>query len=172
MKVYGVELEEFVRITEGISNMSYEGNIKVNPWAREIYRTLDGSPRIQVSLTCKSSHAAGARRSRAYRFNPAKPRRRTTAVCWHGFRDVLLAVFERYPEARIVTGMADYQGLEGFENTYIPTSRVNIGPEADPVTYPELCDCPHPYVTAEDVKYAEERVHDDDWSSDAMCVIH
>lgn len=168
MKVYGVSLEEFKRITEGISNLHYDGNIIVNPWSREIYRTLDGSPRIQVSLTCKSSHAAGARRSRAYRFNPAKPRRRTTAVCWHGFRDVLLAVFERYPEARIVTGMADYQGLEGFENTYIPTSRVNIGPAADPVTYPELCDCPHPYVTAQDVKEAEYQTEDEFGWDDAM----
>ena len=168
MKVYGVELGEFIRITNGISNLNYDGNIEVNPWSREIYRTLEDSPRIQVSLTCKSSYGAGARRSRAYRFNPSKPRRRTTAVCWHGFRDVLLAVFERHPDARIVTGMADYRGLEGFENLYIPTSRVNIGPPADPVTYPELCDCPHPYVTAEQVKYAEyERESEFGWD-DAM----
>ena len=168
MKVCGVELEEFTRITTGISIMSYDGNIIVNPWAREIYRTLDGSPRIQVSLICKSSHGAGSRRSRAYRSNPSKPRRRTTAVCWHGFRDVLLAVFERHPEARIVTKMADYQGLEGFENSYIPTARVNIGPEADPVTYPELCDCPHPYVTAQDVKDAEWQLEEEFGWDDAM----
>lgn len=67
--------------------------------------------------------------------------RHIPALCWHGFRDVLQAVFERYPNARIDTAMAKYIGLEGFMEKYPATGLRNVGSQMFPVQAREECDC-------------------------------
>lgn len=43
------------------------------------------------------------------------------AVCWHGHRDFMRALFRRAPDARIQTALADYKGSEDFERKYLAT---------------------------------------------------
>jgi hypothetical protein len=76
------------------------------------------------------------------RSSSAFGRRRINAVCWHGYRDALREVFLINPETRIYTVLAKYKGQAEFNRLYPPTAHVNIGPPVDPVTLPELCDCP------------------------------
>lgn len=84
-----------------------------------------------------SELAPGQRRSAS-----AFGRRRINAVCWHGYRDALREIFLINPETRIYTVLAKYTGRDAFERLYPPTADVNIGALLDPVTMPELCDCP------------------------------
>lgn len=43
------------------------------------------------------------------------------AVCWHGHRDFLRALFRKLPDARVRTALATYRGAEHFETTYPET---------------------------------------------------
>lgn len=47
--------------------------------------------------------------------------RRIAAVCWHGHRDFMRALFRTNPEARIKTALADYRGSEDFERKFSGT---------------------------------------------------
>ena len=47
--------------------------------------------------------------------------RRLSALCWHGHRDFMRALFARCPDARLKTALADYRGAEDFEKTYRST---------------------------------------------------
>jgi len=69
------------------------------------------------------------------------------AVCWHGHRDFYRRIFQFYPDARITSGRygkIDFRGSENFEETYIETGYIDMGPE---ITggYPQMkdaCSCP------------------------------
>jgi hypothetical protein len=61
--------------------------------------------------------------------------------CWHGYRDVLIEVFNINPAARVYTAMAKYRGKESFYREYPQTGHRNVGAPIAPVTMPELCDC-------------------------------
>jgi len=67
--------------------------------------------------------------------------RRVAAVCWHGHRDFFRALYQRAPEARVSTGMADYRSAEDFEASFEATGRRNIGSQMDPVSYRTACFC-------------------------------
>jgi hypothetical protein len=43
-----------------------------------------------------------------------KQGRRTPYVTWEGHREFMLVVFERFPEARIKSAIADYKGRDEF----------------------------------------------------------
>jgi hypothetical protein len=65
-------------------------------------------------------------------------RRIPGAVCWHGHRAFMRAVFELAPEARIQTGLADYRGKEHFEATHGATyGKGNYYG----FSYGQVCDC-------------------------------
>jgi hypothetical protein len=44
--------------------------------------------------------------------------RRTSGVCWHGFREFLFVLFREFPDARVKTALADFRGREQFLMTY------------------------------------------------------
>lgn len=64
--------------------------------------------------------------------------RRIAAVCWHGHRDFMRALFRMQPEARIKTALADYRGVADFEMKYRDTqgegNRYNLA-------YGQACGC-------------------------------
>lgn len=66
--------------------------------------------------------------------------RKVHAVCWHGHREFFYALFQHVPDAIVITAMARYEGLVGFEDTYPSTDR-NIGPPVSPIHYSECCTC-------------------------------
>lgn len=64
--------------------------------------------------------------------------RRVAAVCWHGHRDFLRALFDVNPDARVRTALADYRGREGFEREYLSTFGQGNGYH---VAYGQACAC-------------------------------
>ncbi len=69
------------------------------------------------------------------------PDRRVFAVCWHGWRDFMIALYERDPDARIKTVFADYHGVEGFRRNYEATGNKNVGSMMYPMQAREVCNC-------------------------------
>lgn len=67
--------------------------------------------------------------------------RRINAVCWHGYRDALIEVFNTNPDAKVRTAMAKYLGRESFYQEFPRTADQNIGSMVAPAYMPELCDC-------------------------------
>lgn len=68
------------------------------------------------------------------------------AVCWHGHRDFLRALFERAPEAVVRTAFITYRGKEDFERNYRETryGKPGVGNTymgAQPTAYAEACTC-------------------------------
>lgn len=64
--------------------------------------------------------------------------RKIAAVCWHGHRDFMLALFRLAPDARIKTALADYRGADDFERKYRQTygngNHYNL-------SYGQACNC-------------------------------
>ena len=69
------------------------------------------------------------------------PDRRVAAVCWHGHRDYMRAIFERDPNARIKTAWADYKGAENFERDFPETGYRNVGSMMYPAFAKDICTC-------------------------------
>jgi len=67
--------------------------------------------------------------------------RRVAAVCWHGHRDYMRAIFARDPEARIKTSWADYKGSENFERDFPETGYRNVGSMMYPAFAKDICTC-------------------------------
>lgn len=67
--------------------------------------------------------------------------RRIWAVCWHGHRDFFRALFEKAPNAKVRTTIANYDGREHFELTYSYSGNRNIGSAFDPLPLRYACDC-------------------------------
>lgn len=144
----GVEFAEVVRIIREVSEKHYEGNVIVHQDAGPIRRYSCtygcGNPNCRAKgsengygfrgrIRTVSSREIGSRRSWSGRRMPA--------ACWHANRDVMRAIFAKYPHAVITTAMARYEGAAGFESTYPGTANVNIGSMMQPAYMPDLCDC-------------------------------
>jgi len=67
--------------------------------------------------------------------------RRVGAVCWHGYRDFLQAVFDESPEAICITAMARYAGRAGFNANFLRTGSRDIGSAFSPMRYADACFC-------------------------------
>lgn len=67
--------------------------------------------------------------------------RRVHAVCWHGYRDFMLAVYKRNPDARIKTMFADYRNETDFIAKYPETGYRNVGSMMYPMQAREVCNC-------------------------------
>lgn len=67
--------------------------------------------------------------------------RRMSSACWHVHRDVMIAIFDMNPNAKLKTSMIYYKGKEHFYDTFEETGKKNVGSQMFPVTLPELCDC-------------------------------
>jgi len=142
MIVTGITKEQF-RLAVDKANVHYDGNLKASFGTD--YSLTRFSARVVLDHTGyhlygrkdTSRLAPGQRRSSSA-FNQE---RRINAVCWHGYRDVLIEVFNINPDARVYTAMAKYRGKDSFYSEYPLTGHKNIGAPIAPVTMPELCDC-------------------------------
>jgi hypothetical protein len=102
--------------------------------------------RIQTRLALSTVDASGEKkRGRLpYVYQRTSARhdgRRVAAVCWHGHRDFLRALFRLCPDAVVRTAIAVYRGAEGFEETFPATAHRNIGSAYMPCTMAEACLC-------------------------------
>ncbi len=66
------------------------------------------------------------------------------AVCWHGHRDFLRALYARVPDAKVRTAFITYQGREHFEDNY---QRTWDGPVTRPTTF-AYANQAKPYIDA------------------------
>jgi hypothetical protein len=125
-KLWGVPVEELRAIVQRVS-AEYDNNI--------VFKRLperDGRA-IAFTLTVLDSRKSGARRGRGGR--------RIAAACWHVNRDVMRAVFEYNPAARYKTAVADYCGLDSFNELYPSTAWQNIGSNYEPLYFSAACEC-------------------------------
>jgi hypothetical protein len=60
------------------------------------------------------------------------------AVCWHGFRDFMIKVYELDPNATIITTMATYHGQDHFNQTFEETGNHHVNGWSQ-VTYRQTC---------------------------------
>ena len=138
MIVTGISSQQFREIVQKISDTTYAGNLRAEV-GREYSATRFAGRVIVVDSGAKmfgqkiKQSAPGARRSHSGR--------RIAASCWHAYRDVLAAIFDANPDARVYTAMAKYRGRDGFLASYPATAHKNVGSQFEPAYMPELCDC-------------------------------
>lgn len=139
MIITGVTPDEF-RQAVAKAGIAYGDNLRAEV-GRE-YSATRFNARVVLKTTGyrmglpTSELAPGQRRSAS-----AFSARRINAVCWHGYRDALIELFNINPNAKVRTAMAKYLGRESFYREYPKTGYQNIGAPIAPVTMPELCDC-------------------------------
>ena len=69
--------------------------------------------------------------------------RKIQGVCWHGHREFFFALYRRFPDARVKTGVTRYDNREHFLETYRQTMGLTcngwqgVHPEAGCVCHPE-----------------------------------
>lgn len=126
MKVWGVSKEAIDTIVTSVSK-KYDDNLcyKRQP-------EPDGRA-VGFTLTVRDTRKRGSRRSNTGR--------RVSACCWHGYRDVMMAIFMENPESRVKTGCADYRGIVDFVEQFPSTGRVNRGSMMAPMAYQDACNC-------------------------------
>lgn len=135
MQIRGIPDEDTIRrIVDQVSEVQYGGNLECYTLGRVNGTTLT------MTLRVKDTSGPGARR--AARPSKGGKGRRLIAACWHAHRDVMLAIFNVNPDARITTMMADYRGIDGFLRHYLDTAGHNVGSVMEPARYARLCDCP------------------------------
>lgn len=130
MDIRGASYGDVQRIIAEVSRNRYAGNVTSNSDARAL---LSGGRGFRGRLQVRDSRGEGARTSASGRHG--------RYACWHAYRDVLAAIFAEYPDAKVRTRMARYDGREGFEANYPATGRVNIGSRVAPARMPQLCQC-------------------------------
>jgi hypothetical protein len=138
MQLWKVPQDELAAIVQRVSDEQYDGNISVGEGTQGAWRTVGKRVQhVRFTLRVNSSKAPGHRRSAS----PFGPSRRLIAACWHAHRDVMAAIFEAHPEARLKTSLADYRGGEDFEDAFPGTYYAQIGAPIAPVYMGEACDC-------------------------------
>jgi hypothetical protein len=126
VKLFNVSKDQLETVLREVSARHYKGNL--------IFKELQTKGRhVKFTLRVLNSDGPGARRSAAGV--------RMVAACWHAHKDVMAALFERYPAARLVSALATYQGRADFEAKHEDTGADNIGSRAAPVTLEDACLC-------------------------------
>ena len=88
---------------------------------------------LHFTLKVKDSSGPGARRSHSGR--------KLASACWHVHRDLMMLIFDRHPDAILVTALARYEGRDDFYNKFEATGNVNIGSQFQPITMQDACEC-------------------------------
>ena len=103
--------------------------------------------RIRFALRVADCREPGHRLHIRYSMNGKTHRKRSHYACWHAHRDVLAALFDLLPRARVLSGSRFasggrivYDGKQGFLDTYRESDR-NIGSLMFPVYFSESCEC-------------------------------
>lgn len=137
MIVSNATVEEF-NAAVVVANLRYEGNLQpligtAHSKRRFNARVVLVNTGYQLGLKDTRALAPGQRRSGSGR--------RCNAVCWHGYRDVLIALFDINPEARVYTALSKYRGKAEFWQNFPATGDQNIGSMIAPLCIADACDC-------------------------------
>ena len=121
MEIKGVPLWEVNRIA---AECGFKTNARFNRRGKVVFRIFPTSDRQR-----KLSTGWGSRG------------RRVNAVCWHGHRDFMYKLFDKFPHATLKTMLATYRGLDDFTKKFEDTGWTNDGPMIAPVFRREACKC-------------------------------
>lgn len=127
MQVWNVSLDECAQI------------------ARELDLRLERPKQVNgrcVSFSIRRNSKESPYRKHGYSTrNDGTPRTAGSAVCWHGHRDFLMALFCAHRDARVRSSFADYRGYADFEEKFDETYYHNVGSVMRPRYAGEMCDC-------------------------------
>ena len=76
-----------------------------------------------------------------YYNNKDGSKRKVNAICWHGFRDFFIELYNYNSNLRVVTANATYQNSFDFYKNYNQTGYKNIGSMVEPLEYNKACLC-------------------------------
>jgi hypothetical protein len=151
MKVYGISAYDIDTVVTEVSRARYDGNVIVKSLSD---CSNSKGPRATFTLRTLNS-AAGARGAIG---NPRGPgsgptgMRRAIGACWHAHFDVIEALLERYPNARIMSGFM-MRGVvvrytrDTFREVALTTAHLIMGNAFEPITRPQCCECDHTRYT-------------------------
>ena len=77
------------------------------------------------------------------------------AICWHGFRDFMIAMYELDGNLRFVTAHTTYNNKDDFYIKFPDTAYKNIGSLMNPINFGDACLCDVPNsvsVSANEIK--------------------
>jgi len=80
---------------------------------------------------------------------------KVSAICWHGFRDFMIALYELDSNLRFVTAKATYKNKDDFYIKFPDTAYKNIGSLMNPINFGDACLCDVPNsvsVSANEIK--------------------
>ena len=66
---------------------------------------------------------------------------KVSAICWHGFRDFMIAMYELDSNLRFVTAKATYNNKDDFYIKFPDTAYKNIGSYIEPLNFGDACLC-------------------------------
>lgn len=120
MKVWGIQESTIRSIIATLNEHHYGNNIEIKNGA---FKWVGKA--LQFDLKMRDSRGAGAMKSASGR--------RTIRPNWYVYRDVITALFNANPDARVQTSIADYRGADDFFEKYPRTYHLNKGSAMHPV---------------------------------------
>ena len=69
---------------------------------------------------------------------------KVSAICWHGFRDFMISMYELDSNLRFVTAKATYKNKDDFYIKFPDTAYKNIGSLMNPINFGDACLCDVP----------------------------
>jgi hypothetical protein len=113
-----------------------------------------GPKRHGLRLQVKDIDGPGARRhSYMYMLGHAQKPGRSRFACTHAYGHLFVALFERCPEARVHTAMADYRGARDFLEKYPAVLDTNVGSMMFPLRYGDECTCETDIIPTDTLTY-------------------
>ena len=146
MKIYGFKNNNIC--TNDIFNLAEKLGIKA------VINT-DSSNCFNVKLN-RSNNDKYQRTGFMYSEN-LKRYNKVSAICWHGFRDFMIALYKLDVDLRFVTAKATYKNIDDFYLKFPDTAYKNIGSKMKPLNYSDACLCDVPNSVS--VSYNEIKDH-------------
>jgi len=113
-----------------------------------------GPKKHGLRLQVRDIDGPGARRHfHMYLLGHAEKPRRSRFACTHAYGHLFVSIFERCPEARIHTAMADYRGFRDFLDKYGGVVDSNVGSLYLPIRYGDECTCPSDEIPTDTLTY-------------------
>ena len=144
MKIYGFKNNDIRYIN--ISNIADKLGIKV-------VINKNSSNCFNVKLN-RSNNDKYQRTGHMYSENLQRYNK-VSAVCWHGFRDFMIALYELDSNLRFVTAHTTYKNKDDFYIKFPDTAYKNIGSLMNPINFGDACLCDVPNsvsVSANEIK--------------------
>lgn len=126
MKLYGVTEHELQAIIETISRVQYAGNLQL---------AYSEPKRNHVEFTLRVQDSKGPGHRLGF------SGRQMVSACWHAHRDVMRKIFDKHPNARLISAFATYDGADDFVRSFERTGSRNVGSMVEPRYYREMCEC-------------------------------